>query len=146
MNDQQLDHKVHQDAVRVKKDFDILMEDSLARLDRFENHVSQAAKDLTGRVENGISQLSKDYEKLARTARKTMADASETVKKDVGRQLIHFNGKARKRIVPKGFAQKAARYSWVVLPLALVVGFMLGNTAHSRFQNSAAEGPGWMMQ
>ena len=36
MNDQQLENKVRKDAAKVKKDFNLLVEDSAARLTRFE--------------------------------------------------------------------------------------------------------------
>ena len=128
MNDQQLEHKVSQDAARVKKDFNTLVGDGAVQFNRLEGNISQATNkakdDLTTWVEDGASQLSKGFEKLTGDARETAV----TMKKDVGDQLSLLNAKA-KHVLHKGSddaARKAAIYSWVAVSLALVIGFLVG--------------------
>ena len=103
MNDQQLENNVRQDAAILNQD-------------------------LTTSVENGISQLSKGFEKLTNDARETVVSAAAVVKKDVGHGLSQYNAKAQEMAdkVPGGFSEKAARYPWVGISIALLVGFMLG--------------------
>jgi len=132
MNDQQLENKVRQDTAKVKKDLNTLAGDSAARFSRFEEDVSQAAgkakEDLTTWVEDGVSQLSEGIEKLTGDARGTVVDTAATVKKDVGHGLSQYNTKVQEVAdkVSGSFGEKAARYPWVGISIALLVGFMLG--------------------
>ena len=132
MNDQKLDNKIRQDAAKVKKDLNNLVEDSAVRLSRYGDNVSQATgkakEDVTTWVEDGVSQLSDGFEKLKGDARESVVSAAATVKKDVGHGLSHYNAKAQEVAdkVPGGFGKKAARYPWVAISIALAVGFMLG--------------------
>lgn len=132
MNDKQLDNKVSRDAAKVKKDIGTLMEDSAARLNRFEDKVSQAPgkakEDLTTWVEDGVSQVREGFGKLSGDAKEAVVGAAATVKKDVGHGLSHYNSKAQEvaNKVPGEFGKKAARYPWVAISIALVVGFLLG--------------------
>ena len=132
MNNQQLEKKVRQDAVKVKKDLSTLVEDSAARISRFENSISQATgnakENLTTWVEDGVSQLSEGVEKLTGDVMQTTIDAAATMKKDVGHGLSQYNAKAQKVAdkVPGGFGKKVDRYTWVAISIALVVGFLLG--------------------
>jgi len=132
MNDQQVEKKVRQDAVNVKKDISTLVGDSAARMSRFENSVSQATgkakEDLTTWVEDNVSQLSEGVEKLTGDVKQTVADTAATVQKDVGHGLSQYNAKAQKVAdqVPGSFGKKVARYPWVAISIALTVGFLLG--------------------
>jgi len=132
MNDRQLDNKVRQDAAKVKKALNDLVRDSAARISRFEGKAGQATgkakEDITEWVEDGVSQFSEVFEKLTDDTRKTLASAAATVRKDVGHGLSQFNTKAQEVAdkVPGDFSKKAARYPWVVLSIALAVGFVLG--------------------
>ena len=132
MNDQQSENKVHQDAAKVKKDLTTLAGDSAVRFSRFEDNLSQATgkakEDLTTWVEDGVSQLSEEFEKLTGEARETVVGAAEMVKKDVGHGLSQYNSKAQEVAdkVPGGFGNKAARYPWVAISIGLAVGFLLG--------------------
>jgi ElaB/YqjD/DUF883 family membrane-anchored ribosome-binding protein len=107
--------------------------DSSVRFTRFEDKVSQstgkAKEDLTTWVEDGVSDLSEGFEKLTDEARESVVNAAATVKKDVGHGLSQYNAKVQKVAdkVPGGFGKKAARYPWVAITIALVVGFLLGN-------------------
>lgn len=133
MNDRQLEHKVRQDVTKVKKDLSTLEGDSAARFGRFEDNVSQATgkakEDLTTRMQDGVSQLSEGFEKLAGDARESVVGAAATVKKDVGHGLSQYNAKAQEVAdkVPGGLGEKAARYPWVAISIALAVGFLLGS-------------------
>lgn len=132
MNDRQLENKICQDAANVIKDVGTLAGDSAARFGRFENDVSQAtgkAKvDLTTWVDENVSQMSKEFEKLTGDARDTLVKAAATAKKDVGHGLSQYNTKVQELAdkAPGGFGKKAAKYPWVALSITVVVGFLLG--------------------
>ncbi|MFA5837792.1 MAG: hypothetical protein WC837_12640 [Bellilinea sp.] len=132
MNDRQLENKICQDAANVIKDVSTLAGDSAARFGRFENDVSQAtgkAKvDLTTWVDENVSQMSKEFEKLTGDARDTLVNAAATAKKDVGHGLSQYNTKVQELAdkAPGGFGKKAAKYPWVALSITVVVGFLLG--------------------
>jgi ElaB/YqjD/DUF883 family membrane-anchored ribosome-binding protein len=132
MNDQQLENKVCQDTVKVKKDLNALVGDGSARISRIQNNVSQATgkakEDLTAWVEGGVAQLNDGVEKLTGDARETVVGAAAKVKKDVGHGLSQYNTKAQEVAdkVPGGFGKQAASYPWVGISIALAVGFLLG--------------------
>ena len=104
MNDQQVENTVRQDAAKFNQD-------------------------LTTSVEDGFSQLNEGFEKLTSDARETVVSAAALVKKDVGHGLSQYNAKAQEMAdkVPGGFGEKAARYPWVTLSIALGVGFLVGS-------------------
>jgi len=116
----------------VEKDVSTLAEDSAARVARFDDDISETAgkarEDLTTRVKDGVSELSKGFEKLAGDAKETVVGVAETVKKDVGHGLSQYNAKAKEAAgkVPGGFGEKAAAYPWAAISIALGVGFLLG--------------------
>ena len=132
MNDRQLENKICQDAANVIKDVSTLAGDSAARFGRFENDVSRAtgkAKvDLTTWVDENVSQMSKEFEKLTGDARDTLVNVAATAKKDVGHGLSQYNTKVQELAdkAPGGFGKKAAKYPWVALSITVVVGFLLG--------------------
>jgi len=133
MNDQQLEKKIRQDTVKVRKDLKTLADDSAARLSRLENNVNQvtgkAKDDLTSWMDDGVTQLSDKVEKLTSDARDTVVGAAASVKKDIGHGLSQYNAKAQKVVdsVPGKFGKKAARYPWVGMSIALAVGFVVGS-------------------
>lgn len=132
MNDQQLDHKVRQDAARIKRDIDTLVEDSANRLNRFESSIGKVAgktkEEFSAWADDGASQLSKGFVKLAVDARDTVESTAETVKKDVGHRLNQYNAKAKELAdqVPNNFGKKVDMYPWVAISIGLIVGFLLG--------------------
>jgi ElaB/YqjD/DUF883 family membrane-anchored ribosome-binding protein len=132
MNDLQLENKVRKDTAKVKKDISTLMDDSTARVSRYENTVGQATgkakEDLANWVEDNVTQLSEGFEKLAGDAKESVVGAAATVKKDVGHGLSQYNTKAQEVAdkVPGSFGKKAASYPWVAITIALIVGFLLG--------------------
>lgn len=132
MNDQQLENKVRKDASKVKRDLNTLTSDGAALFSRFEDNISQATgkakEDLTTWVEDSISQLREEFEKLTGEAKETVVDAAATVKKDVGQGLIQYNTKVQEVAdkVPGGFSEKAAKYPWVAISMGLAFGLLLG--------------------
>jgi len=122
MNEKKLETKVRQDAAKVKKNFDMLVKDATVRMGKFEDQTTQttgkAKEELTARMEENLSQLSKDFEKL-------MHEAS-VMRKDVGHGLSKVNTKAQKMIHKKSddAARKTAIISWVSFSLAVAVGFV----------------------
>jgi ElaB/YqjD/DUF883 family membrane-anchored ribosome-binding protein len=90
---------------------------------------ARVKKDLNTMLTNRVSQITDEIEKLTVEAKDTMVDAAESVKKDIGVRLGQYNSKAQEvvEMVPGGFVEKATRYPWVALSLAVIVGFILGN-------------------
>lgn len=132
MNEQQLENKVRKDASKVKKDLNTLKSDGSALFSRFEEYINQATgktkEDLTTWVEDNISQMREEFEKLASDAKETVVDTAATVKKDVGHGLIQYNAKVQEAAdkVPGGFSEKAAKYPWVAISISLAFGLLLG--------------------
>ena len=128
MNDKQMDKKVRQDVDKVKKDLGMLMKDSAARFNRFESSVSivneNAQKDLFTWVEETVSQLSKDIDKLTGGAKDTVVGAAASMKKDIGHQLNQAQKVVDK--APDNIGKKAAKYPWVAVSICLAVGVVLG--------------------
>jgi ElaB/YqjD/DUF883 family membrane-anchored ribosome-binding protein len=131
-SDQQLEKKLEKDVFKIKKDLSALVGDSASRLSRFEDNFNQATDkakdDLTTWVEGGVSQLSEGFGKLTGDARETVTNAAASAKKDIGNGLSQYNTKAQNFAdkVPGGLGNKAARYPWVAISIALVVGFLMG--------------------
>ena len=132
MNDQQLETKIRQDTARVKKDIGNLVDDGTAQISSIKEKVSAAPgkvkEDVTSWVDDGVSGLSENFEELKGSAMEAVASAAATVKKDVEHGLSQYNAKTQEIAdkVPGGFSEKAARYPWVAISIALVVGFMVG--------------------
>jgi ElaB/YqjD/DUF883 family membrane-anchored ribosome-binding protein len=133
MNEMQLEKKVRQDAAKIKKDLGTLLEDSSAGINSFGDSVAQSAakssSNLTKKVENGISQVSSNVEKLAGDAKDSVVNTATSVKNDVGNGLSNYNAKAQKVVdkVPGNIGKKAAKYPWVTITIALVVGIWIGS-------------------
>jgi ElaB/YqjD/DUF883 family membrane-anchored ribosome-binding protein len=132
MNSQLLESKVRQDASKIKIDSNIFTGDAAARLGRFEENVNQitdkAKEDLTTWIVRGVDEMNDGYEKLKDEINETAVDSVETVKKNVGQALDQYNARVQNVAdeIPGGFSEKVAKYPWVTISVALVVGFMLG--------------------
>lgn len=132
MNDRQFENKLHQDAVNVKKDLDTLINDGVFEVNKIEDKVSQAADkakdDVTSWAKDGVTQLTEGYKKLKEDARDTVVDTAARVKKNVGDGLSQYNTKVQDIAdrIPGGLGEKAARYPWVSISIALGVGLLLG--------------------
>jgi hypothetical protein len=133
MNDRQLDNKVRRDAAKVKKDISTLVVDSTARVTRAQGSFNQATgkvkEEVNTWVDDSVSQLGDGLEKLASDAKESVVGAATSVKKDVGHGLSQYNAKAQEAAnkVPGSFGKQAAKYPWVAISIALVVGFLLGS-------------------
>jgi len=142
LNNQHLEDKVRQDAARVEEELTTLVEDSAARFDKLEGDVSQttvkAMDDVSKWVEDGAAQLSKGFEKVTGDARKTMAGTASTVKKEVGRGLSQYNTKAQKAVdnLSGGFGEKATKYPWVSISIAMALGLVLGGLLLKPIRNT----------
>lgn len=129
MNNHRLEQNVRQNIAKLKKDLNTLEGDRAVRLGVLEANVTQAAEDITTWMEDGVSQLGEELDKLSDDARHTVVNSAAIVKKDVGKGLSQYNAKAQAYAnkVPGNFGKKAARYPWVAITIALVVGFLLGS-------------------
>jgi ElaB/YqjD/DUF883 family membrane-anchored ribosome-binding protein len=133
MNDHQLEKKIIQDTETLKKDLNSLVGDSTARIknleDNFNQATSKAKSDLSMWVDESVTHMSDGFEKFKEDARDTVVNTAATVKKDVGQGLSQYNAKAQEVAdkVPGGFSMMAAKYPWVSLSIAVMVGFLLGN-------------------
>jgi ElaB/YqjD/DUF883 family membrane-anchored ribosome-binding protein len=122
MNDKAFENKVNRDVDQAKKDFTTLGEDNVTGL-------ASIKKDLAMLGDDGVTGLSRKFEQLADDTKEMVTDAVKTLNKDVGHGLSQYNAKAQEVAdkVPGGFGEKAARYPWVAISIALAVGFLLGN-------------------
>jgi ElaB/YqjD/DUF883 family membrane-anchored ribosome-binding protein len=79
-------------------------------------------------VGDGVSDLSDGIDKVTGDARKSVVHATATINKDVRHGLGQFNSTAQKYAdkVPGDFGKKAARYPWVSIAIALMMGFLVG--------------------
>ena len=130
---QRFQGKIPHEVGKVKKYFISLEEDGTAQFRKFENNVSQAAgkakNGLTTWVEDGAAHLSDGLEHLTDDAKDSMHDTAVIVKKGVNRGLKQYNSKAQEvaNQVPGNFGKRAAKYPWVTISVALLLGFLLGN-------------------
>jgi ElaB/YqjD/DUF883 family membrane-anchored ribosome-binding protein len=78
---------------------------------------------------DGVTGLSRKFEQLADDTKELVTDAVKTVNKDVGHGLSQYNAKVQEAAdkVPGGFGEKATRYPWVAMSIALAFGILLGN-------------------
>jgi len=122
MKDKAFENKVNRDVDQAKKDFTTLGEDNVTGLVRIK-------KDLVTLGDDGVTGVSRKFEQLADDTQEMVTDAVKTLNKDVGHGLSQFNAKAQEVAdkIPGGFGEKAARYPWVAISIALAVGFLLGN-------------------
>ncbi len=105
MMDQQTDSILRQDVANVQKDINILEGDS-------------------------ISQLNDGFEKITRDTKETVIAATTAAKKNVGEVASQYNAKAQEMAekIPGDFAKNVARFPWVAISIALVLGYLIGNS------------------
>lgn len=103
MNKNEMEIEIQQNAGRIKKNLNSLVEDS-------------------------ISQVTKGLEKLTSEAKDTLINTSETVKKDIGQGLEQYNAKVNNlsQNIPGEWGKKVTQYPWVAISLSLGVGLLLG--------------------
>ena len=75
-----------------------------------------------------LRQLGEGLGKVTSDAKVAVVSAAATVKKDVGHGLSQYNAKAQEVAdrVPGDLGKRAARYPWVAMSIAMIVGFVLG--------------------
>ena len=133
MNDSQLEKKVGRDVGKVKKDLGTLVQDIAARVNRYDDNVGQAtvnAKNgVTTWTKDGASQVSEGFEKVTDDAQESVIDAASMVQKDVSHGLSQYNTKAQQVAdkIPGDIGKKAAQNPWVMVSIALGVGFLFGS-------------------
>jgi hypothetical protein len=129
MNDLYTNNKLEKDVAALKKDFSTLEGDRAARFGRFEENVSQARVDISNWVDEGVSHISDELEKLTDDAKLIVVDVAAGVKKDVGQGINQYNLQAQAAAdkVPGNFSRDVDRYPWVAISVALVIGYVLGS-------------------
>ncbi len=103
MSDKQFEKKVEQDTEKVKKDLHTLVGD-------------------------GVTHVTREFEKIKSDAKESLAGAVGSVKSDVGDGLTSYNTRMQEYAdkVPGGWGIKAAQYPWVAITVGLGIGLFLG--------------------
>ena len=97
----------------------------------FENkvnrNVDKAKRDLATLGDDGVTGLTRIFERLTDDAKKTVAVAVKTFNETVGQGLSQYNAKVQDVAdrVPGGFSKKAAGYPWVTITISLAFGLLL---------------------
>jgi F0F1-type ATP synthase membrane subunit b/b' len=117
---------------QIKKDVNILVGDSTAQLGKIEDDLSLAAnkakEDLTTWVEEGVSQIKVEVEKMTDEAKKSLASTAASVSTDVELQLRQYNTKIQEIVnrVPGDLGNKAVRYPWIAISIGVLSGLLMG--------------------
>lgn len=117
---------------QIKKDVNILVGDATAQLGKIENDVNlaahQAKADVTTWVEEGVSQIKLEFEKMTDEAKKTLASTAASVSTDVELQLRHYNAKMQEFAdrVPGDLGKKAVSYPWIAISMGVLAGILMG--------------------
>jgi hypothetical protein len=137
MNDQQLEKKVRQNGARIKQDLAVTAGDLSSGFTRLgHTAISAAAKtkeDLSTAVAEGSNQVTEKIERLTSEAKETVVNAAEAVKIDLELGSRKYNANAQKvaNRLPGSLGKKAARYPWVTVSIALVIGLVMGGLIKS---------------
>ena len=110
MNGKQMEKRIQQDAEKVKKDINTLMDDG----------VTQATR--------GFEKLTGEAKKLTGEAKESLANTAVSVGKDIGEGLKQYNAKANEfaKSVPGDLGKKVTQYPWVAISIGLGIGLLLG--------------------
>jgi ElaB/YqjD/DUF883 family membrane-anchored ribosome-binding protein len=129
MNDRRLENKVRRDAAKLEKDVNTLVEDGVSGLSHLGDNAYKVTENLTTRVGETVTTLSKEFDKLTDDAKEIVIDAASTVKKGVEHGLSQYNAKAQEvaNKVPGTFGKVVAKYPWVSITIGLMVGFLLSS-------------------
>jgi ElaB/YqjD/DUF883 family membrane-anchored ribosome-binding protein len=129
MNDRRLENKVRRDAAKLEKDVNTLVEDGVSGLSHLGDNAYKVTENLTTRVGETVTTLSKEFDKLTDDAKEIVIDAASTVKKGVEHGLTQYNAKAQEvaNKVPGTFGKVVAKYPWVSITIGLMVGFLLSS-------------------
>jgi ElaB/YqjD/DUF883 family membrane-anchored ribosome-binding protein len=91
--------------------------------------IDKAKEDVATLGEDAVTGLSRIFEQLTDETKVMVTDAVESLNKDVGHGLNQYNAKVQEAAdkFPGGFGEKATRYPWVAMSIALAIGILLGN-------------------
>ena len=103
MNEKQMEKRIQQDAEKVKKDINTLMDD-------------------------GVTHMTRGLEKLTGEAKESLASTADSVKKDIGQGLKQYNARADEfaKSIPGDLGKKVSKYPWVAISIGLGFGLLLG--------------------
>ena len=112
MNEKQLEKKIKQDTADIRRDLNALME-------------------------NGVSNVTKGFEKIQSETKDTLSDAAKSVKKDLGYGIRQYNAKTQEYVdkLPGDFVDKVTKYPWVAITVGLGVGLLLGGSLKPSFRS-----------
>ena len=110
MNEKQMEKRMKRDAENVKKDINSLMGDGVTQVTRRFEKLTDEAKKLTGE------------------AKDSLASTVASVGKDLGKGLKQYNAKANElaESVPGDLGKKVSQYPWVAISIGLGIGLILG--------------------
>lgn len=104
MNGKTLEKRIYRDLDRTKRDLAILRDDTVTGLNHRLQQITEGPK-------------------------KSAAVAVKSLNKSIGQGLDQYNSKIQEFVskVPGNLPKKAARYPWVAISMAIVVGLFLGS-------------------
>ena len=103
MNNQKLEKKIQQDTADLRRDLNMLME-------------------------NSVSNVTDGFEKVKNDTKETVSSAAKSVNKDVKHGLGQYNAKVQEYAnkVSKGFGDTVVKYPWVAITIGMGLGLLLG--------------------
>jgi ElaB/YqjD/DUF883 family membrane-anchored ribosome-binding protein len=138
MNEQHVEKIVNQDTARIGQDLTTLVRDAEIKFRRYQEKLDRAANEvkdnLTNRIIESTSQFNEGFNKLKVDTREAIVNTAAMVKQRVENGLIRYNTKVQQGAdkIPGNFSEKASRYPWVTVSIALVIGLLLGNLLKPR--------------
>jgi signal transduction histidine kinase len=116
----------------------VLVRDAEIKFRRYQEKLDRAANEvkdnLTNRIIESTSQFNEGFNKLKVDTREAIVNTAAMVKQRVENGLIRYNTKVQQGAdkIPGNFSEKASRYPWVTVSIALVIGLLLGNLLKPR--------------
>jgi len=103
MNNKKLEKKIQQDTADLRRDLNMLME-------------------------NSVSNVTDGFEKAKKDTKETVSSATKSVKKDVKHGLGQYNAKVQEYAnkVSDGFGDTVVKYPWVAISVGMGIGLLLG--------------------
>ena len=98
----------------------------------FENKVNRdidkAKEDVATLGEDGVTGLSRKFERLTDETKERVTDAVKSLNQEVGHGLSTYNAKVQDfaDTLPGDFGKKVAKYPWVTITISLAIGLLLG--------------------
>jgi ElaB/YqjD/DUF883 family membrane-anchored ribosome-binding protein len=132
MKNQQTENKLRQDTVQLTKDLGTTIEDNKKQIKNFGemmNHsATQVEKDVNSWIENGLSSMNNGFETLSDEAKEAINVAASKLKKNTDQSFKQYNSTIQEVAdkVPGGFGKNVAKYPWVTISVAVLIGLFLG--------------------